>query len=376
MQAPVIKAKNNTLPDCPAGHWDSARCISLTVGTPFTHRFLQSQRTQKDIAQAHSAKGNRDMMNKTQVFKAALAGEDVDYVPSGYWLHFPEELWFGDAAIKAHLDFYKDVDPDILKVMNEYRYRMDTPIADPSDWAKWKPLRTRGGYYDGQMDIIKGVADKLAGEVPIMATIHGVYICAFHGGRRPEATFDQPHVLTQHLKECPEAVLPALQAVTDSLIELALSSLEAGADGIYYSSIGGEMSRFDEETFTRYIKPFEVQFLEEVGKHTDQVILHVCKSQPRLAPYADYPANAVNWAEHDSDTTLEAGRALFGKTVLGGLESHHGVLLNGSEVEITEAVQKRINDFGRKSFVLGADCTLPTEISPARIRQAVDAARR
>lgn len=315
-------------------------------------------------------------MNKTQVFKSALAGEDVDYVPSGYWLHHPEEEWFGNAAIKAHLDFYNAVDPDVVKVMNEYRYRMESPISDPSDWATWKPLHTRGGYYEDQLDIIKGVADKLSGEVPILATIHGIYICAFHGSRRPEATFDMPHMLTQHLKECPDAVMPALQAVTDSLIELALSSLEAGADGIYYSSIGGEKDRFDEATFNRYLKPFEVQFLNEVGKHTDQIILHVCKSEPRLAPYADYPANAVNWAEHDSDTSLGAGHALFGKTVLGGLKSHTGVLVDGSEEEIANAVQKIIKDFGRKSLILGADCTLPTDISLSRVRKAIDAARR
>ncbi|KAA0970990.1 hypothetical protein FPY71_11060 [Aureimonas fodinaquatilis] len=314
-------------------------------------------------------------MNKFEAFKAALAGGQVDYVPSGFWLHFPEEDWFGQAAIRAHMDFYRAVDPDVLKVMNEYRYRMDTPISRPEDWATWKPLKTKGGYYQGQLDIIKGLADRLGSEVPLLATIHGVYICAFHGGRRPEATFDMPHLLTQHLKECPEAVMPAFRAVTDSLIELSLACLEAGASGIYYSSIGGETDRFDEETFNRYLKPFETEVLNEISRHTDEVVLHVCKPQPRLGPYADYPAAAVNWAVHESNVSLEAGARLFGKTVLGGLDDRSGVLVDGTDEQIQSAVQKIISDHGRQGLILGADCTLPTEISTARIRAAVDAAR-
>ena len=314
-------------------------------------------------------------MNKVKTFKAALAGGPVDYVPSGFWLHFHEDDWFGDAAVRAHLDFYREVDPDVLKVMNEYRYQMDTPISRPEDWATWRPLKTKGGYYQGQLDIIKALADKLGGEVPILATIHGVYICAFHGGRRPEATFDMPHLLTQHLKECPEAVMPAFRAVTDALIELSLSCLEAGASGIYYSSIGGESDRFDEETFTRYLKPFETEILDEISRHTDEVVLHVCKPQPRLGPYANYRAAAVNWAVHESEVPLDAGAKLFGKTVLGGLDDRSGVLVDGTEEQIQIAVRDIIERFGRQRLILGADCTLPTTISTARIRTAVDAAR-
>lgn len=314
-------------------------------------------------------------MNKIETFKAALAGAPVDYVPSGFWLHFPEEDWTGKAAIRAHLDFYREADPDVVKVMNEYRYRMDTPISRLEDWATWKPLKTKGGYYQGQLDIIKGVADKLGGEAPILATIHGVYISAFHGGRRTEATFDMPHLLTQHLKECPEAVMPAFRSVTDSLIELSLACLEAGASGIFYSSIGGESDRFDEETFTRYLKPFEVEILDEVSRHTDQIVLHVCKPQPRLAPYADYRAAAVNWAVHESEVSLEAGAKLFEKTVLGGLDDRSGVLIDGTKEQIQSAVRDIIERFGREKLILGADCTLPTNISSARIRTAVEAAR-
>lgn len=314
-------------------------------------------------------------MNKMRRFSAALAGETVDYVPSGFWLHFDEDRWFGKAAVDAHVDFHARTDVDILKIMNEYRYRMPSPVDRLDDWSRWTPLGVRDGYYQGQLDLIDAVANRLSGEVPLLATIHGVYICAFHGSRRPECTFDDPHLLTEHLKCAPEAVASALDAVADTLIDLSLASIEAGANGIYYSSIGGEKSRFDADTFETYVKPFEMRVLDELAKRGVPVVLHICKPDTRLTSYADYPAAAVNWAVNESDHSLVAGRELFGKTVLGGLDDRSGVLVEGTEADIERTITDLVATTGKQSFILGADCTLPTDISYQRIRTAVDAIR-
>ena len=314
-------------------------------------------------------------MNKMQRFAAALAGQAVDHIPSGFWLHFDEDRWFGKAAVDAHVDFLAQTDVDILKIMNEFRYRMPTPIAALKDWARWTPLKVRDGYYQGQLDLIKAVADRVGGETPLLATIHGVYICAFHGSRRPECTFDDTHLLTEHLKLAPEAVAPALDAVADTLIDLALTSIEVGATGIYYSSIGGEKSRFDATTFEQHVKPFELRVLNAIKATGVPVILHICKPDTRLSSYADYPADAVNWAVHDSEHGLAAGRTLFGKPILGGLDDRSGVLVEGDDASIATAVGAIVAEAGKRNFILGADCTLPTDISLARIRAAIDAVR-
>ena len=60
-----------------------------------------------------------NIMNKFERVKAAITGMPVDYVPSCYSLHFPKQSAFGEAAVRAHLDFYHETDVDILKVMNE-----------------------------------------------------------------------------------------------------------------------------------------------------------------------------------------------------------------------------------------------------------------
>ena len=47
------------------------------------------------------------MTNKERVINA-IEGKRVDHVPMTFSIHFPKEVAFGDAAVKSHLDFYKN----------------------------------------------------------------------------------------------------------------------------------------------------------------------------------------------------------------------------------------------------------------------------
>jgi uroporphyrinogen decarboxylase len=314
-------------------------------------------------------------MNKRERVRAAVAGTEVDCVPCGFWLHFPAQQAFGVEAIRAHLDFYRDTDVDVLKVMNEALYRNEAPVTSLEQWANWKPLRAHGPHFQRQLDIVKAIADAVGGEVPVLATIHGAFISTFHGSKRPEDTIKGSNAVTEHLRRTPEAVVPALEAVSESLIELSLACLDAGADGIYYGAQGGEAYRFQESIFLEYVKPYDVMILREVRRRTDLLVLHICKDEVRLPLYADYPADVVNWAVYDSDYSLIDGRSLFRRTILGGLDDRAGVMIDGSESDIRREVAGIICGFGKGGFILGADCTLPTDIARRRIRLAVEAAR-
>ena len=49
------------------------------------------------------------MTNKERVINA-IEGKRVDHVPMTFSIHFPKEVAFGDAAVKSHLDFYKNTE--------------------------------------------------------------------------------------------------------------------------------------------------------------------------------------------------------------------------------------------------------------------------
>ena len=87
-------------------------------------------------------------------------------------------------------------------------------------------------------------------------------------------------------------------------------------------------------------------------------------------------ADVVNWGVYEAPMSLEDGKKQFpGKTILGGLENRSGVLVDGDEYDVRREVIKVVENFGRDSFILGADCTLATEQDLKLVRAAVEQAR-
>ena len=106
-------------------------------------------------------------------------------------------------------------------------------------------------------------------------------------------------------------------------------------------------------------------------------MLHMCKDHLDLTRYADYPCDAVNWGIYSDNISLEEGRKLFaGKTILGGLDDRDGVLVHGTKEQIERRVAELMDEMKGYPFILGADCTLPTDIPYDNIRAAIEATRK
>ena len=303
-------------------------------------------------------------MNKLERVRAALKEEPVDRVPASFWFHFPRQFAHGEASVKAHLDFYRESSIDFLKVMNEHPYQANVTIKTPADWRQVRPAPLSSPFYQAQLDELKQIVDALQGECLIVTTIFGPF---------GEGNHTTDKLVTEHLKADPESVSQGLAAIAESLAVFAVACIEeGGASGIYYSAQGGEAERFSEEEFLRYLKPHDLTVLNAIQDQGEFNLLHVCKDNIRLPLYADYPSHAVNWAATKNNLNLTEGRALFQRPVIGGL-GDRGVIVSGSPAEIQGAVRNVIEDFGPTGLMIGADCTLPTDIDVANIRLAVEA---
>jgi uroporphyrinogen decarboxylase len=151
-------------------------------------------------------------------------------------------------------------------------------------------------------------------------------------------------------------------------------------DGFYMSTQGGEAGRFkDPSTFKRFIKPSDLLVMREIEKTCAFNILHVCDySAPYddLTPYLDYPGHIVNCG-----TRLRSGvqtpkqlAALFGRPFMGGMD-RTGVLLQGPAERIRSEVSTVLRD-APDLFMLGADCTIPSEVDWQNLKTAIDVAHR
>ena len=316
-------------------------------------------------------------MTKFERILNASRGLEVDAIPTGFWFHFPEESFYGDAAVEAHLALYKEIDTDIFKIMNENKYRNSIRPTTISDWDQWNPIKVRGSHYEDSLDTIKKVSDAIGDEVPLLFTIHGVYVSAFHGtfDSLSENYADVNNMISTHFREKPEIFRSAFQTVGETVLELSLEAIKAGAHGIYYAALGAEKHRFPEGLYEEYIKPVELEILSEIQKHTDYLVLHICKDNVRMPIFKDYPSNFVNWAIYENDFTLEQGRELFKKSLLGGFDDRSGLLTGTDLIAIEDETKKIIDSEKGKGLILGSDCTLPTEVDLENVRMVVKTAR-
>lgn len=303
-------------------------------------------------------------MNKIQRVRAALEGKTPDRVPASFWFHFPEDQAHGEESVKAHINYFRQADLDFLKIMNEHHYRVQTDIKNPVDWRKIKPAPISSDFYQAQLDEIKMITDELAGECLTTTTIFNPFASGNHASDK---------LVTEHLKADPDSVNIGLGTIAESLAEFASACLDAGADGIYFSAQGGEVDRFDEQTFLDFIKPHDLTVLNAVKDRGELNITHICRDNIRLHLYSNYPGDVINWASTaKNNIPLAAGKKLFDRTILGGLDNR-GLIVKGSPEEIQQRVHAIIDSFGTTRLIIGADCTLPTDIKIENIKMAVEA---
>ena len=79
-----------------------------------------------------------------------------------------------------------------------------------------------------------------------------------------------------------------LKKLEDAVIRQAEIFFDAGVDGMYYASRGGEINRFEDEIFQKYVKHYDLSVLQEINKRSKINIFHMCGDNLRMEQYRDY----------------------------------------------------------------------------------------
>ncbi|GAA0182427.1 uroporphyrinogen decarboxylase family protein [Clostridium sediminicola] len=317
-------------------------------------------------------------MNKKERVIAAIKGKEVDRVPSCFSLHFSKDEAFGQVGVNSHLEFFKETDTDIIKIMNENLVPYMGDIKRPDDWNKIKNISLKDDFMISQIDMVERILDKCEADTFKVGTLHGIVASAIHPIEAMYGYEPVRELLCTHIRENKTPVLDACKRITEGMCQLAEKYIEIGLDGMYYAALGGEKYYFTDEEFENHIAPLDKLILQASKQNNGYNILHMCKDKLNLERYKSYIdlADVVNWGVYEDNISLEEGRKLFGDiTIMGGLRNRAGVLVDGTNEEIEQEVKSIIDSFGKEKFILGADCTLPTEISYKRVNVAVEATK-
>jgi uroporphyrinogen decarboxylase len=308
-------------------------------------------------------------MNKRDAVLSILdESKPQEYIPAGFFIHFGAAYHKGPAAIDKHLEFFRHTGMDFVKIQYENVFPHIPEIRKPEDWAKM-PLYPKD-FYKAPLEVVAGLIAAAKKEALVIMTLYSPFMCA-----RATATEE---MITNHIKQDPEAVKNGMQIITESLMFFVKGCIELGIDGFYASTQGGESHRFnDPASFNECIKPYDLVLMEEMNRSCMFNIFHVCDFRGRyddLTPFLDYPGHVVNFSNELNSkpiTGKEVSR-LFKRPFMGGLD-RKGIIATGNAEEIRKRVTAVLDDAPER-FILGADCTLPDDVNWDNIKTAISTA--
>lgn len=320
-------------------------------------------------------------MSRKQLVLNAINNNPVERIPVGFWFHFAKEDEFTKGLvnpeivqknIEGHKKFYREFQPDFVKLMSDGFFEYPNPVLlnakSAAELIRLEPVGPEHLWIVKQVELVRALTDSFGTEV---LTFYNVFAPAtyfkFIFGK------DGNKVLADFIEEDKAAVRHALDVIAEDLAVLSKRIIAEGkADGIYLSVQNVQDTRITPELYREIIAPGEISVLAGANSVSENNILHICGyegSRNDLGLYVDYDVKIVNWAVNIENVSLEEGKKLFGgRAVIGGFDNRpSGLLYRGSRDEIESFTEQLVHNSGKKGIILGADCTVPSDIDLARL---------
>lgn len=168
-------------------------------------------------------------VNKRDAVLSLLTStQKQSYIPTGFFIHFGKGYQWGDAAINRHLEYFKAIDMDFVKIQYEAQFPLLDTIKKPEDWANM-PLYGKD-FYEEQLYVVKELVNKGKHLAPVIATLYSPFMCAGHSATS--------QLLTEHIKQDPKQVMKGMEIITESVMIFARECIKLGVDGFLASTQG------------------------------------------------------------------------------------------------------------------------------------------
>ena len=330
-----------------------------------------------------------DSLTRTERVFAALRGEDVDRVPVSAWWHdFPRE-WSAESLAEATLEAYRKYAWDFVKVnpracyygedwgaryviadgANKQPVLAEPGISSPEHLARIKPLDVSKGAYGEQLESLRIIAKSLAGEAPFIQTVFS-----------PLAVVNRITGSTRYvqrlMREHADALLAALEPITETLVDYSRACIDAGASGIFFATVEwGTRDVISLDDYNRFARPFDLRVLGAVGGAPFNVF-HVCRDNNHLLDLLDYPVAAFHWdARGKGNPGLPEVLKKASAAVMGGV-THGDAMTSGSPAIIAKQAERAIIETAGKRFLLSPGCSIEPTSPEVNLRTLAQGPRR
>ena len=322
-------------------------------------------------------------MSRRERIRAALNREPVDRVPYAVWRHFPAVDKSPAGLAQSTLRFHERYGSDFLKNTPAGGYAVEAwgcveaeevlpdghracarcAVRDADDWKKIRALDpgSAPGYVEQIETIIRLGFDRRIGDAPVVPTLFSPLSLArkLSGNR-----------LTNDVREHPDLVLGAVEAITETLIRFADRCLTEGLAGIFYSIQAASRKFHTEEEYARFGEPFDRQFLASIEGRSSLKIIHCHGEELMFDRLAQLPGHAWNWDDRATPPTLQQAAALVPGAVIGGLHQWK-TLHSGTPEQAVAETQDAIAQTNGRGLIIGPGCVLPMNTPDANVAAVV-----
>jgi uroporphyrinogen decarboxylase len=303
-------------------------------------------------------------VNKIERVRATLAGRPVDRAPLAVWYHFGNQHAPAERAAQVHLEVFEHYDLDLLKLMNDYDYPMPDGlevIASAEDLGRLRPFDPGRTPLGTQLQAVELLAAALRDRALFVDTVFN----AWNTLKRNLVREAMPALMAEQ----PRAVEAALKVVNDNLIRYAQASLSRGAAGIFLS-VPATAESLTLEQYERFMRPFDLAFLEAIAGRGECHVLHAHGERLYLDRLLDYPVHALSWADLNGGPAVAEARRRTSLTLMTGLD--HVKFAESSAALVREGVRRALAAGGPTRFILAPGCSVPTYTYPPLLHAARD----
>lgn len=297
-------------------------------------------------------------MSSAERVQAALAGADVDRVPFCFWHHFKPE-GSGTRMAELTFEFFRaKFDLDVVKIMPDLPYpEPEHIITLANQWSSLPGLGLETPMFQQQLTCIRTLRAQLGEDFPLILTMFSPLTQTFR--------FAGKTLAIAHARENPQAFEEGLAILATNLRLLAGAAIDAGASGIFFSSMGATNNDFTPLEYARFGRPYDLQALEGIKDGWFNIIhVHADPDQEDdeiyFENFIDYPVQVMSWSDRLTGPSLSEALTMTDKCLMGGL-AERGPLTHGGEAEIENEIMAAVTQTKGRRLILANGCSVPDD---------------
>jgi uroporphyrinogen decarboxylase len=297
-------------------------------------------------------------MTPSERVHAAIQGEPVDRVPFCFWHHFKPEGSGRRMAELTYEFFCQKFQLDIIKIMPDLPYPAPEERLVQADQLRFLPrLGPDTPIFQEQLGCIRDLRARVGDDYPLLLTLFSPLTYAFRFMGKSQAIAEA--------RRNPDPFKEGLGTIASNLNHLMQGAIEAGASGIFFSSMGATNIDFTREEYGDIGRPYDLEALAG-AQHGWLNVIHVHADpvqegdQIYFEDFSDYPVAVMSWSDRLTGPSLSEAQSMTDKCLMGGLWER-GPLTHGSQTELDNEILSSISQTKGQRFILANGCSVPDD---------------